>query len=104
MNDGPALAEAEAPASFQTVEVHFKGNRRAFFTWHLPEDPLHLREAVVVEAGRGLDFGRVSKVGDARREGLRRQLHRLRGRRRKGAGGPAHRGPAGVAGRDRHRQ
>ena len=64
MTDAAVLPEVEAPASFQTVEVHFKGNRRAFFTWHLPEDPLHLREAVIVEAGRGLDFGRISKVGE----------------------------------------
>jgi len=64
MTDASVLSGVEAPASFQTVEVHFKGNRRAFFTWHLPEDPLHLREAVIVEAGRGLDFGRVSKVGE----------------------------------------
>jgi cell fate regulator YaaT (PSP1 superfamily) len=64
MTDVAVLPDVAAPASFQTVEVHFKGNRRAFFTWHLPEDPLHLREAVIVEAGRGLDFGRVSKVGE----------------------------------------
>jgi cell fate regulator YaaT (PSP1 superfamily) len=64
MTDVAVLPDVAAPASFQTVEVHFKGNRRAFFTWHLPEDPLRLREAVIVEAGRGLDFGRVSKVGE----------------------------------------
>ncbi len=64
MTDASVLSGVEAPVSFQTVEVHFKGNRRAFFTWHLPEDPLHLREGVIVEAGRGLDFGRVSKVGE----------------------------------------
>jgi len=64
MTDASVLSGVDAPVSFQTVEVHFKGNRRAFFTWHLPEDPLHLREAVIVEAGRGVDFGRVSKVGE----------------------------------------
>jgi len=64
MTDAAVLPDVEAPASFQTVEVHFKGNRRAFFTWHLPEDSLRLREAVIVDAGRGLDFGRVSKVGE----------------------------------------
>ncbi len=53
-----------APAT-QTVEVHFKGNRKAFFSWRDAEDPLRLKEAVVVEAERGLDLGRVSKVGDA---------------------------------------
>jgi len=57
--------EAEVVPGVQTVEVHFKGNRRAFFTWDKPgEDRLRLREAVIVEAPRGLDFGRVSKVGD----------------------------------------
>jgi cell fate regulator YaaT (PSP1 superfamily) len=57
------LPEAETPAGVQTVEVHFKGNRRAFFTWDQPDEPLRLREAVIVEAARGLDFGRVSKTG-----------------------------------------
>ncbi len=59
------IPEAEPVLGVQTVEVHFKGNRRAFFTWDKPgEDRLRLREAVIVEASRGLDFGRVSKVGD----------------------------------------
>jgi cell fate regulator YaaT (PSP1 superfamily) len=57
------LPEAEPAAGIQTVEVHFKGNRRSFFTWDQPEEPLRLREAVIVEAARGLDFGRVSKTG-----------------------------------------
>ncbi len=48
----------------QTVEVHFKGNRRAFFEWKDAEEPLRLREAVIVDAERGLDFGRVGKVGE----------------------------------------
>src|SRR5882672_6738000 len=55
--------EAEPAVEAQTVEVHFKGNRRSFFTWAQPEEPLRLREAVIVEAARGLDFGRVSKTG-----------------------------------------
>ncbi len=64
MTAGLETPEAEPAAEVQTVEVHFKGNRRAFFTWDTPgEEPLHLREAVVVEAARGLDFGRVSKTG-----------------------------------------
>ncbi|MES2123405.1 MAG: regulatory iron-sulfur-containing complex subunit RicT [Gemmatimonadota bacterium] len=49
----------------QTVEVRFKGNRRAFFDWHDETTPLRLNEAVVVEVERGLDFGWVNSVGDA---------------------------------------
>ncbi|HXE58635.1 MAG TPA: regulatory iron-sulfur-containing complex subunit RicT, partial [Gemmatimonadales bacterium] len=57
-----------APAA-QLVEVHFKGNRKAFFTWAGTDEPLRLREAVLVEADRGIDFGRVSKVGEAAAKG-----------------------------------
>jgi cell fate regulator YaaT (PSP1 superfamily) len=49
----------------QTVEVRFKGNRRGFFDWAVATAPLRLNEAVLVEAERGLDFGRVNTVGDA---------------------------------------
>ena len=48
----------------QTVEVRFKGNRKGFFTWGNAAEPLRLSEAVIVEAERGLDFGRVNSVGD----------------------------------------
>ncbi len=48
----------------QTVEVRFKGNRKAFFSWENEAEPLHLAEPVIVEAERGLDFGRVNSVGD----------------------------------------
>ena len=48
----------------QTVEVRFKGNRKGFFTWSNGEEPLRLQEAVIVEAERGLDFGRVNSTGD----------------------------------------
>jgi cell fate regulator YaaT (PSP1 superfamily) len=47
-----------------TVEVRFKGIRKDFFVWTGADDPLRLREPVIVEAERGLDFGRVSAVGD----------------------------------------
>jgi len=57
-------AVLEPQTAAQTVEVHFKGNRREFFGWKDPADPLRLREAVIVETGRGLDFGRVTKVGE----------------------------------------
>jgi cell fate regulator YaaT (PSP1 superfamily) len=48
----------------QTVEVRFKGNRRAFFEWADGENPLRLQEAVLVEAERGLDCGRVYATGE----------------------------------------
>ena len=47
----------------QTVEVRFKGTRRDFFHWPETEEPLRLSDAVVVEAERGLDFGRVQSAG-----------------------------------------
>ena len=49
----------------QTVEVRFKGNRRGFFDWAVGTAPLRLNEAVLVEAERGLDLGRVNSAGEA---------------------------------------
>ncbi len=49
----------------QTVEVRFKGNRRAFYDWPDNEAPLRLDEPVLVEVDRGLDFGRINTIGDA---------------------------------------
>jgi cell fate regulator YaaT (PSP1 superfamily) len=48
----------------QTVEVRFKGIRKAYFLWPDDNDPLRLKEAVVVEVERGRDLGRVSAVGE----------------------------------------
>jgi cell fate regulator YaaT (PSP1 superfamily) len=48
----------------QTVEVRFKGTRRDFFLWPDDQEPLRLREAVVVELERGHDFGRVHTAGE----------------------------------------
>jgi len=48
----------------QTVEVRFKGNRKAFFTWPDEGEPLRLQEPVIVESERGFDFGRINSVGD----------------------------------------
>ncbi|MBX6332024.1 MAG: hypothetical protein IRY91_09270, partial [Gemmatimonadaceae bacterium] len=45
------------------VEVAFKGNRREFFLWH-GEEPLPLHAAVIVEADRGEDLGRVHSAGE----------------------------------------
>ncbi|HEX7024011.1 MAG TPA: regulatory iron-sulfur-containing complex subunit RicT [Gemmatimonadales bacterium] len=47
-----------------TVEVRFKGNRKDYFLWSDDTEPLRLAEPVIVPADRGLDFGRVSAVGD----------------------------------------
>lgn len=44
------------------VEVRFKGNRKAFYSWNEPE-PLAANEPVIVETDRGLDWGRVSSIG-----------------------------------------
>jgi cell fate regulator YaaT (PSP1 superfamily) len=49
----------------QTVEVRFKGIRRDFFLWADEQEPLRLREAVVVSLDRGQDFGRVHTAGAA---------------------------------------
>jgi cell fate regulator YaaT (PSP1 superfamily) len=48
----------------QTVEVRFKGTRKAFFEFS-GEEPLRLQDAVIVEVERGQDFGRISAVGEA---------------------------------------
>jgi len=49
----------------QTVEVRFKGNRKGLFEWQRDEDLLRIRDAVVVDADRGEDLGRISAVGEA---------------------------------------
>ena len=48
----------------QTVEVRFKGTRKAYFEWGDSESPIRTGEAVLVEVERGRDFGRVTAVGD----------------------------------------
>lgn len=53
-----------APAvATQVVEVEFKGNRRAFFTWS-GDAPPPLRAAVIVQVERGEDFGRIHATGE----------------------------------------
>jgi cell fate regulator YaaT (PSP1 superfamily) len=47
----------------QTVEVRFKGTRKAYFVWP-GDEPLRQGEAVIVEVERGRDLGRVTAVGD----------------------------------------
>jgi len=51
-------------AESQTVEVRFKGTRKAYFVWPHGDDPLRVTNAVVVESERGRDLGRVTAVGD----------------------------------------
>jgi cell fate regulator YaaT (PSP1 superfamily) len=46
----------------QTIEVRFKGNRRAFYAWHDAE-PLVAGRAVLVEVERGVDLGHVHTAG-----------------------------------------
>src|SRR5215510_12136056 len=48
----------------QTVEVRFKGTRRDFFLWPDEQNPLRLKEAVVVELERGQDLGLVQTSGE----------------------------------------
>jgi cell fate regulator YaaT (PSP1 superfamily) len=48
----------------QTVEVRFKGTRKAYFVWTQADAPLRVNDCVVVEAERGRDLGRVTAVGD----------------------------------------
>jgi cell fate regulator YaaT (PSP1 superfamily) len=48
----------------QTVEVRFKGTRKAYFVWEDEADPLRVKDPVIVEVERGRDLGRVTAVGD----------------------------------------
>jgi cell fate regulator YaaT (PSP1 superfamily) len=48
----------------QTIEVRFKGTRKAYFLWEDDADPLRVKEEVIVEVERGRDLGRVTAVGD----------------------------------------
>ena len=45
------------------IEVAFKGNRKDFFLWEAEEAP-PLKSAVIVDADRGEDLGRVHAVGE----------------------------------------
>jgi cell fate regulator YaaT (PSP1 superfamily) len=48
----------------QTVEVRFKGTRKAYFLWDDEVDPLRVKDDVIVEVERGRDLGRVTAVGE----------------------------------------
>jgi cell fate regulator YaaT (PSP1 superfamily) len=47
-----------------TVEVRFKGNRKDYFLWPDDAEPLRLADPVIVPVDRGLDFGRITAVGE----------------------------------------
>jgi cell fate regulator YaaT (PSP1 superfamily) len=47
----------------QTIEVRFKGTRKAYFLWS-GDEPLRVGDAVIVEVERGHDLGRITAVGD----------------------------------------
>ena len=47
----------------QLIEVEFKGNRREFFYWPFEDAPA-VKTAIIVDADRGEDFGRVRATGD----------------------------------------
>ncbi|HUR95645.1 MAG TPA: regulatory iron-sulfur-containing complex subunit RicT [Gemmatimonadales bacterium] len=48
----------------QTIEVRFKGTRKAYFAWDDADAPLRTGEDVLVEVERGRDLGRITAVGD----------------------------------------
>lgn len=48
----------------QTVEVRFKGTRKAYFVWGDEADPIRVKDTVIVEVERGRDLGRVTAIGD----------------------------------------
>jgi cell fate regulator YaaT (PSP1 superfamily) len=54
------VASREVP---EIVEVAFKGNRREFFLWDLEEAPA-IKAAVIVDADRGEDLGRLHAIGE----------------------------------------
>jgi cell fate regulator YaaT (PSP1 superfamily) len=60
------------------VEVAFKGNRKEFFFWEADEAPPHAA-AVIVDADRGEDLGRVHTTGAAAEHRAARVPHGLFG-------------------------
>jgi cell fate regulator YaaT (PSP1 superfamily) len=48
----------------QTIEVRFKGTRKAYFTWPEDGEALRVGDPVVVEVERGRDLGRVTALGE----------------------------------------
>ncbi|MBA3522607.1 MAG: stage 0 sporulation protein [Gemmatimonadales bacterium] len=48
----------------QTIEVRFKGTRKAYFTWAGEGEPIRVGSHVIVDVERGHDLGRVTALGD----------------------------------------
>jgi cell fate regulator YaaT (PSP1 superfamily) len=60
----------------QIIEIAFKGNRKEFFLWDLAM-PLRPPMAVIVDADRGEDLGRVHATGDSARVRSEKCAHGL---------------------------
>ncbi len=75
-----AVQPSSRQAMSHLIEVAFKGNRKEFFLWEADEPP-PLKAAVIVDADRGEDLGRVHAIGELAREAQRRRAARLRRRR-----------------------
>ena len=77
----PALcASTPGPylSSMHLIEVAFKGNRKEFYAWE-PDEPPAVKAAVIVEADRGEDLGRVHAVGELAEKRSAGAAHGLRG-------------------------
>lgn len=61
----PVVQPLAPPGAEHLVEVAFKGNRRGFY--HSADDTLRVGDAVIVEAERGQDLGRVRSIGGVAR-------------------------------------
>ena len=68
----PVITEATP----EIIEVAFKGNRREFFLWD-QGDPPPFGTAVIVDADRGEDLGRVHATGTAAKGRCERCAHGL---------------------------
>ncbi len=62
----------------QLIEIAFKGNRKEFFLWE-PDDLPARAAAVIVDADRGEDFGRVHAIGAAAEQRSAKVPHGLFG-------------------------
>ncbi len=72
--DGP-VRRSEPWLRPSSIEVAFKGNRKEFFLWEADEPP-PLDAAVIVDADRGEDLGRVHAVGELAEQAQRRRAAR----------------------------
>ena len=70
----PATPDPQPPTP-QLVEIAFKGNRKEFFLWEGGGDLPRPSTAVIVDADRGEDLGRVHTSGEAARIRCERCSH-----------------------------